>query len=438
MSAIRASLLLTATFLPAIAFAPSVMAQAHEPDPAAKKAFADVVAAYRDLDSIRMNSTVTVGLQADAAQHTGSEVKLEGIYGKNRKARIKLRDFTCYVSDGSLQFINEKTPQSYFTMKDDGSPYYALMNAFVDIPFPELAIMLGEEDIDNVIMQLHPKAPWIQPTSVKSLDENGTAREEIDFTSDFEQLSMIVDPKTHLIQTIDLKVTGGDLVQNGTTLSYHHVYSYPDADKPVDAGTFRFDPENRQRVDTLVALMPRPVAPQGNDEAGGAEMEQPGELVGKPAPDFVVATLDGNAIDLKDLRGKVVVLDFWATWCPPCRQGLPHLQEVENWRRKENVDVLILPVNVWEVRDHAQDTPDQRKKQVKEFWEQQKFTMQVALDYSDDMAKEYGVSAIPRTIVIGPDGIVRNDHVGLVDTLKEEITAARTGKPQSQHDSKPE
>src|SRR5262249_21733876 len=159
---------------------------------------------------IRIESVVTVSIQADGVDHSGSTVKLEGVYGKKREAKIKLRGFTCIIKDGTLAFINDGNLQSYFSMKDDGSPYYALMNAFVDIPFPELAIMLGEDDVDNVVMQLHSKAPWIQPTGVKSVDQNGASLEEIDFSSDFEQLKMIVDPNTHLIQAIDLIVTGGD------------------------------------------------------------------------------------------------------------------------------------------------------------------------------------------------------------------------------------
>jgi len=408
--------------------------QAHEPKPDAVAALKKVVEAYRAKPGITINSNVSIELEQDGATSEGGKVELKGTYGQGRRAVITLRDFTCHLEPGggpdepgTLSVINAQTPHSYFRVSDDGSPYYTLLNAFLDIPFPELAIMLGEDSMENLVMQLHPKAPWLQPTAVRSETIDGKAMQHIRLTSDYEDMDIIVDPATNLIQHIDLTVMGGDFVQRGAKLMYHHEYEYPEVKEEEAKAAFAFDPGARQRVDTMTALVPRRVAPEGDEEEGDGGAIAAGALVGKPAPAMVLSTLDGKAVDLEDLRGKVVILDFWATWCPPCRAALPELHKVDQWAREEHLEVEIFAVNVFESRGD-ENTPDARNKSVGEFWKKNEFTLPVAMDYSDEVARSYGVNGIPATFVIGPDGMVRSQHEGFsgnyAEALKREILEA--------------
>ena len=127
---------------------------------------------------------------------------------------------------------------------------------------------------------------------------------------------------------------------------------------------------------------------------------------------------------LSKLQGSVVVLDFWATWCGPCRKGLPLLQEFASWAETSGHPIKVYAVDVWE----RVKSPDERKAKVKEFWTAQKYTMPTLLDLDDSVVGKYGFSGIPATVIVSPDGKVFRVHDGfspdMVDTLKKDVAEA--------------
>lgn len=114
--------------------------------------------------------------------------------------------------------------------------------------------------------------------------------------------------------------------------------------------------------------------------------------VGYPAPDFTLATLDGGTLTLSELRGQPVVLNFWATWCPPCRTEIPALEQVYT---ELDGDVLIIGVDVQE--DPAE---------VAAFAQEIGMTYPVALDTQADVARLYQVRAYPTTYFINAEGTI--------------------------------
>jgi thiol-disulfide isomerase/thioredoxin len=397
--------------------------QAHEPDPQALEAFTKLVKSYRKRPALEVETTVSIKLEQGGVESQSREVKTAFTYGRGRVGFGTTQGFTVYVSGGRITAIHESTDHSYFSVPDEGSPYYALMNAFVDIPFPHLAIAFGEDDIGDLCMQFHQMAPWVQPTAVDTVTRDERTLGRIRMTSDFDDMQVLYDPDTMLIESIELRVTGGYLVQEGATLIYTHRFKYVTHEKPLPSSTFVLDPGRRQRVDLLPALVAQPAHEPAAQPGHGGPKERGGELVGAPAPGFVLATADGGAADLEAMRGRVVVLDFWATWCGPCKVGLPLLHDVARWAGGLDVPVEILTVNVWDGGE-----PDARLANIKKFWTTSGHTLPIAMDYTGQTAIDYKLTGIPATVVIRADGIVHSFHTGVMDEyvefLKGEITGA--------------
>jgi len=391
----------------ALTTAAQAWAQYHEVDPAASKAFEKVVRTYRALPGLSVETQVQIKIEQDGAKSKGDTVEATFLFGNDRRAVVKLRDFVSYIGEGKVQVIHEKTDDSYYNEDDDDSPYYTLLSMFRDMPFPHLAIMLGEDSVEDLWMQLHPKAPWIRPTAVETIQKQDTSFQRLTFSSDNAVLEMDIRPETKLIDLITLRITDGMFVQRGATMTYTHDFTYLKRDKPFDDKVLTFDPGNRQRVDGLAALIPAP------------EPQQPGEAVaaGDDAPPLTLATLDGGAIDLSEYAGEaVVVLDFWATWCQPCIAALPKLHEVQKWAEQKQLPVQIITVNCFERGDE-----NQRNKTAKAFWNKHEFTLPVAMDFNDETAAAYGVRGIPATFIIRSDGVIHTRHSGFGPNYKQQL-----------------
>jgi len=135
------------------------------------------------------------------------------------------------------------------------------------------------------------------------------------------------------------------------------------------------------------------------------------------APPFTVTTLDGKQISLDDLQGKVVLIDFWATWCGPCREALPHIREIA--KKFAEQPLIVLSVSV-----------DSDETKWKEFVTKNEMTWPQYCDhgFTGPLAKSFGVQEIPNTYTIDADGILQDQHIGDADIdgkLKKLVKRAR-------------
>ena len=128
------------------------------------------------------------------------------------------------------------------------------------------------------------------------------------------------------------------------------------------------------------------------------------KMLDKQAPDFTLTNLDGKSVSLSDFRGKTIIIDFWATWCGPCRRSFPAMQKaVDKFKSDENVKFLF--INTWEREKNV-------NKKVSDFIAKNNYNLYVLLDLQNSAVLDYKVEGIPTKFVIDKNGKIRFKSIG--------------------------
>ncbi|NDJ85031.1 MAG: TlpA family protein disulfide reductase [Chloroflexi bacterium] len=140
-------------------------------------------------------------------------------------------------------------------------------------------------------------------------------------------------------------------------------------------------------------------------------------VFGNPPPDVVLTDLEGNPFTLADYAGKPLVVNFWATWCPPCRAEMPELQRYS----EENSDVTILLV--------TDPTSGQSVEEIRQFIAEYGITMRVGLDTNSQLQAAMGLQGLPSTYFLDDQSRVKGRRVGQVtyDDLVDEVSLLQAG-----------
>jgi thiol-disulfide isomerase/thioredoxin len=130
--------------------------------------------------------------------------------------------------------------------------------------------------------------------------------------------------------------------------------------------------------------------------------------VGQPV-EFKLQTLEGKTLSPKELKGKVVLLDFWATWCPPCREQVPHMVKLNEEYEPKGLQIIGVSL-------------DRSIGDMKPFVAQNKMSWQHAFDGKRTLSKQFGVSGIPHVALFSPDGVLRwTGHPANLDKHLQEV-----------------
>lgn len=195
-------------------------------------------------------------------------------------------------------------------------------------------------------------------------------------------------------------------------LVYRMVYKMPDGDTYEEVvTTLQLNPSIQK---TAFAFKP----PAGAKKAEAPTAAQRAEedttsLKGQEAPNFTLTDMEGNEVSLSSLRGKVVFLDFWATWCPPCRQSLPHTQSLSQHEKAKSGDLMVLAVNAREELDT-----------VKKFMQDNKYSFRVLMDKEGIVLNAYKVQGIPTFVLIDREGKVAWVQVGFGPGTEKQMEEA--------------
>lgn len=157
--------------------------------------------------------------------------------------------------------------------------------------------------------------------------------------------------------------------------------------------------EENQSYENVVVEEDLPVS------SNNAESAITGVQKGNAAPDFELTTLNGDRVKLSDFKGKKVILNFWATWCPPCKAEMPHMQNF--YEKNKDNGIEIVAVNLTSV--------DKGQAAIESFVKEYGLTFQIPLDEDGDIGEIYQTFSIPTSYILDSNGIITNKIIGPMD-----------------------
>lgn len=137
----------------------------------------------------------------------------------------------------------------------------------------------------------------------------------------------------------------------------------------------------------------------GDADLGPLDSRSP--EVGQLAPEFALRDPDGNVRELGDYRGDIVWINFWATWCGPCRRELPDIQNLAT--EFEDEGLVVLAVNQAQLAETAES-----------FWEELGLDLPILLDSGAEVSEQYRLIGLPHNVFIDRDGVLRSNHIGFL------------------------
>jgi peroxiredoxin len=365
--------------------------------------------AYRSTPAMQDTLTYTVK-SAGAVQ---PPKKLEILLGSGHDVAVKDPLLEAIAVDDHLFVTKSDAPGKYVVRPYSGDlaeALVAIVGAQGSLFEPVQIAMRSGKGLAGWLSALQFKL--LGPLKISGYERKtgagGKAVDVVSFTSDNGELELAFDATSRFLSHVSLRAR-----PSGAPADMIIEVQGSLSPKVLKSGTglVTFDPNRLVAVADLGSL-------------DSAELP-----MGGPAPHFKLDRLTGGTISLADLRGSVVVLDFWATWCVPCWKMLHETQHFAAWASQSGLPIVVLAVNTLE----QLPTPAAKRDRAGQFFRSQGLTMPCLLDFKDEIFKAFGNPGLPSTVLIAPDGTILKYHWGIfpnaLETLKgETLEASRVGK----------
>jgi cytochrome c biogenesis protein CcmG/thiol:disulfide interchange protein DsbE len=373
--------------------------------PAAQQTLDAVRDAYKALKSASMSGKLTADFDIDG-QKVNNAAEFTASFEAPNKFRHEVKDDVQVGSTGEKFYAFRPSANLYLTAdapkdrvagaKDLPSP----MGQILDQQNPSLLLALVA-DASAQLLDGVTKADRAAEAKI-----GGVAYVAVTLTTrENAEVQVLFDPNTNLVRRISADMRKAAEARGQQDVKQAQlVIDYTDVKANVPAAAAEqfawAPPEGAKDASALAADAPA----------------DPSALEGTAASDFALKGLDDKEVKLAALKGSVVVLDFWATWCGPCRASLPHLDALNKEMAPKGVKVFAV--------NQQEEAAD-----VKKFIEETKLTTAVLLDSTGSAGRSFAVSGIPQTVVIGKDGKIRKVFVGFDPAqspkmLKDAVEAA--------------
>jgi thiol-disulfide isomerase/thioredoxin len=305
---------------------------------------------------------------------------------------------------GSIELISNGTNTWSTETKSKIYSESTASTGFADSP--ELNLLLAGTPGEFFFSLLSPDPEETFLSGIDRVSSNGAV--EVDGTT-YDSFTLHTEPTEDLPSAMEIQIT----VEQGEKPWVHRARMPLPKDltggldvtlefqaskwNAVDAALpeFTYTPTADQtKVDDLFAALMDSAA-----ETAAPSEEQAMSMVGKPAPTFELKDTEGVTVSLESLKGKTVILDFFATWCGPCRKGMPVLMDIAERRAEEGVVLYAIDL-------------DEPADKIKSFLEKQGWTLNVLMTGDSKVADEYMVGGIPHTVIVAPNGSLQFVEIG--------------------------
>lgn len=384
---------------------PTASNQTVEPPLSAPQVLQRMVAAYRDAKSYADQAVLRRRLQL-GEEKVDDQVDFSIVLARPNQLRMQVyqaglacdgKKFYASLADLEGQVLELDAPDELtFDFVHADATLGAVLTQGLAGGSPQLALLLTDQALGQFTLGGQP--PVLMPAE----QFEGHACFRVQVRRPDGLLVAWVDQQSFVLRRLDYPTEGirDELAKQGSVgeVGLWAEFRGAQFDAPVAPATFQFEvPAQAVRVRRFVAV-PRPPAPS--------------PLLGQSIGEFEFVHLDGKRIARSDLAGKITVIDFWATWCGPCFQSLPNLQQVyDQFRQDDRIRFLAVSIDTAQVSDP----------QVADTFAKARLSIPIARDPSLHSRDVFEVQGIPTMYVLGPDGVIEDHEIGYNPRLAEEL-----------------